>query len=65
MVPKMRAAFERLHGSQLDNVADTVAKQYGLKDSDSLTELHTSVEGAAMIVEIDNRVAQIMAKWDF
>lgn len=65
MVPKMRAAFERLHGSQLDNVADTVAKQYGLKDSDSLTELHTSVEGAAMIVEIDNRVAQIMSKWDF
>ncbi|MBS1954704.1 MAG: hypothetical protein JST89_10985 [Cyanobacteria bacterium SZAS-4] len=65
MVPKMRAAFERLHGSQLDNVADTVAKQYGLKDSDSLTELHTTVEAAAMIVEIDNRVAQIMSKWDF
>ncbi len=65
MVPKMPAAFERLHGSQLDNVADVVAKQYGLKDSDSLTELRTSVEGAAMIVEIDSRVAQIMSKWDF
>ncbi|MBI2810162.1 MAG: hypothetical protein HYX67_04950, partial [Candidatus Melainabacteria bacterium] len=65
MVPKMRAAFERLHASQLDGVADTVAKQYGLKDSDSLTELRTSVEGAAMIVEIDNRVAKIMSKWDF
>lgn len=65
MVPKMRAAFERLHGSQLDNVADAVAKLYGLKDSDSLTELRTTVQGAAMIVEIDNRVAQIMSKWDF
>ncbi|MFN8554182.1 MAG: DUF5682 family protein [Candidatus Obscuribacterales bacterium] len=65
MAPKMRAAFERLHDSQKDSVADTVAKLYGLKDSDSLMELRTSLEGAAMIVELDSRVAQIMSKWDF
>ncbi|HEY9731531.1 MAG TPA: DUF5682 family protein [Drouetiella sp.] len=65
MVPKMRAAFERLHDSQLNSVADNVAKLYGLKDADSLTELRTSVEGAALIVQIDRRVAQIMSEWDF
>lgn len=65
MVPKLRAAFERLHDSQRDSVADNVAKLYGLKDAESLTELRTSVEGAAMIVDIDRRVAEIMSKWDF
>ncbi len=65
MVPKMRAAFERLHDAQRDNVALTVARQYGLKDADSLTELRTSLGAAAMIAEIDQRVSKIMAKWDF
>lgn len=65
MAPKLRAAFERLHDSQKDSVADAVAKLYGLKDSDSIMELRTSLEGAAMIVEIDSRVAQIMSQWDF
>lgn len=65
MVPKMRAAFERLHLSQRDSIADQVAKKYGLKDSESLTEIRTTLEGATMIVDLDNRVAQIMSKWDF
>jgi hypothetical protein len=65
MVPRMRAAFERLHGSQLDAVAETVAHLYGLEESESLTELRTSVGAAALLAKIDQKVASIMKEWDF
>jgi hypothetical protein len=65
MVPRMRAAFERLHENQKDSVAETVAQLYGLEESDSLTELRTSVGAAAMIAQIDQKVAQIMKEFDF
>jgi len=64
MVPRMRAAFERLHASQLDSVAETVAQLYGLEEIESLTELRTSVGAAALLAEIDQKVARIMKEWD-
>jgi hypothetical protein len=65
MVPRMRAAFERLHDRQKDSVAETVAQKYGLEEADSLLELRTSVGAAAMIAQIDQKVSEIMKKWDF
>lgn len=65
MVPRMRAAFERLHDQQKDSIAETVAKQYGLEEADSLLELRTSVGAAAVITKIDQRVSEIMKRWDF
>lgn len=65
MLPRMRAAFERLHDRQRESVAVTVAEHYGLKESESLTELRTSAAAAARLAEIDRRVAQIMTRWDF
>ena len=65
MLPRMRSAFERLHEAQRDSFAQTVAKRYGLEDSDAFTELTTSLETAAFIAHIDFKVAEIMKEWSF
>ena len=64
MLPRLRAAFERLHRHQRDSVAETVAARYGLKKGKQLTELSTSVAAAAWIARIDARVGDIMTAWD-
>jgi hypothetical protein len=63
MLPRLRAAIERLHGSQRDSLAARVAVHYGLTETESLTELRTSVDAAARLARIDRRVAEIMTKW--
>jgi hypothetical protein len=63
MLPRLRAAFERLHRHQRDTVAGNVAARYGLKNAASLTELKTSMNAAAAIARIDARVAEIMEAW--
>ena len=65
MVPRLRAAFERLHDRQRDALAARVAERYGLKEKESITELRASVAAVALISRIDQQVAAIMKKWDF
>jgi hypothetical protein len=65
MLPRMRAAFERLHDRQRDAVAERVAQRYGLAEVEALTELRTSVGAAALIARIDKQVAEIMRTWEF
>lgn len=65
MIPKLRAAFERLHARQCDSLAARVAKKYGLAEDESLTELRTSVGAAAVIARIDRQVAEVMKEWEF
>jgi hypothetical protein len=65
MLPRLRAAFERLHAGQRESLAARVARRYGLAEQESLTELRTSVGAAALFAAIDQRVAEIMMKWDF
>ena len=63
---EIRAAFERLHARQVDAMAERVAVHYGLEDEgESLVELRTSVGAAALIAQIDARVAEEMKKWEF
>jgi hypothetical protein len=64
MLPRLRAAFERLHRYQRDSVASNVAERYGLKTNRDLTELTTSVAAVAWIARLDARVGAMMAKWD-
>ncbi len=64
MVPRLRAAFERLHAAQRDSLAGRVAERYGLAEAEELTDLRTSVAVAARIARIDRRVAEIMKEWD-
>jgi hypothetical protein len=64
MVPRLRAAFERLHAGQRDSLAARVAERYGLAEKESLTELRASPAAAAVIAQIDRQVAEIMKKWN-
>jgi hypothetical protein len=64
MVPRLRAAFERLHERQRDSLAARVAERYGLAETEELTGLRTSVAAAAWIARIDQRVAAIMKEWE-
>jgi hypothetical protein len=64
MLPRMRAAFERLHDRQRDSLAVKVAQHYGLAEGETITELRTSVAAAAWIARIDQQVAKIMEKWN-
>jgi hypothetical protein len=63
MVPRLRAAFETLHERLKDNLATHVAELYGLKESESLRKLHTSVGAAALMADLDAQVAKIMDDW--
>jgi hypothetical protein len=63
MVPRLRAAFETLHERQKDNIASHVAELYGLKESESLRTLHTTVGAARLMAELDSEVAAIMEQW--
>ncbi len=67
MLPRLRAAFERLHARHVDSLADVVARKYGLIEDarERLTELNTSLGAAAMIADVDRRVAELMLKWRF
>jgi hypothetical protein len=65
MLPRMRAAFERLHARQVESIADRVAQRYGLVEKESLTQLRTSVAAAAWLAEIDHKVASLMEQWEF
>ncbi len=63
MIPRLRAAFETLHERQRDGVALHVAELYGLKESQSLRILTTSVAAARLMAELDGEVAAIMTDW--
>jgi hypothetical protein len=65
MLPRTRAAFERLHDRQKDSLAGKVAQKYGLAEAAAITELRTSVAAAAWIARIDQQVARIMERWQF
>ncbi len=63
MLPRLRAAFERLHESQRGSLAGSVASLYGLAQGEELMELGASVGAAARIARIDEQVARIMSEW--
>ncbi len=63
MVPRLRAAFETLHERQRDSLASHVAELYGIKESQSLRTLTTSVAAAHLMAQLDAQVAEIMKEW--
>ena len=63
IVPRLRAAFETLHERQRDSLAAQVAELYGLKESESLRTLATSVGAAQLMAELDAEAASILSVW--
>jgi hypothetical protein len=64
MLPRMRAAFERLHERQRLTLADRVARRYDLKEGEELTTLATSVEAGVVMARLDEKTGRILAEWD-
>jgi hypothetical protein len=62
-VPRLRAAFETLHERQRDSLASCVAELYGLKESESLRTLATSIGAAQLMAELDAEAAAILSEW--
>ena len=63
MLPRMRAAFDRLHDRQRESLSLRVAQRYHLAESEILQDLQTSVGAAALIARLDQQVAEIMKHW--
>jgi hypothetical protein len=63
MLPRLRAAFERLHPHERDSLAARVAQRYGLAEAEDVTALHTSVGAAVRLAAIDRKVAVLMQLW--
>lgn len=64
MLPRVRAAFERLHDEHRASLARRVAELHGLREPERLTELNTSYEAAVIISRIDRQVNDIMKRWE-
>ena len=56
MLPRIRAAFERLSEHNRQAIAQRVAERHGLKETEQLTDLSTSSATALLIAEIDQQV---------
>jgi hypothetical protein len=65
LLPRLRAAFERLHERDRDSLAQRVAVLHGLAGAEEVTDLRTSVGAAARIARIDQEVDRIMQDWSF
>lgn len=63
MLPRLREAFGRLRGADLGTLCDRVALRHGLREAEEL-DLDLGVGAAALMAEVDHRVAEIMEGWD-
>jgi hypothetical protein len=63
MLPRLRAAFERLSNSHRDSLAATVAKRYGLGSAAELRTIQGSLGATALVARLDAAVAAVLKKW--
>jgi hypothetical protein len=63
MLPRLRAAFERLPESQRDSLARTVAKKYGLESADDVRAMPAGLGATALVARLDAAVASILKDW--
>ncbi|MCB9718837.1 MAG: hypothetical protein H6712_33640 [Myxococcales bacterium] len=63
MLPRLRQAFGGLRGAELGTLCDRVALRHGLRDAEEL-DLDLGVGAAALLAEVDHRVAEIMEGWE-
>lgn len=63
MLPRLRAAVERLSHTQKDSLARTVAGRYGLAGADAVTALSGSLGATALVARLDAAVAATLKDW--
>lgn len=65
MLPRLRGALAQLHPRQRDAIAGEVARLLGLREDEVDAPLTSSAAAHALIAELDQETAQIMASWSF
>ncbi|MBL8243694.1 MAG: hypothetical protein JNL89_05875, partial [Rhodanobacteraceae bacterium] len=65
MLPRLRGALAQLHPRQRDAIAGEVARLLGLREHEVDAPLTSSAAAHALIAELDQETAQIMASWSF
>jgi hypothetical protein len=63
MLPRLRAAFERLNEPQRDSLAATVARRYGLAGADDVRAISGSLGATALVARLDAAVAKALEGW--
>ena len=63
MLPRLRAAFERIAEAQRDSLAATVARKYGLASAADVRALSGSLGATALVARLDAAVAAALADW--
>src|SRR5262249_30915605 len=63
MLPRLRAAFERLSQSQRDSLAGTVATRYGLASAADVRDLTGSPSAPPLVARLDAAVAAALVEW--
>jgi hypothetical protein len=63
MLPRLRAAFERLSNSHRDSLARCVAKQYGVGSSADVRAKIGNLGATALIARLDAAVAATLKNW--
>ncbi|HXD85454.1 MAG TPA: DUF5682 family protein [Urbifossiella sp.] len=65
MLPRLRAAFERLSNSHRDSLAATVAKKYGLGSAAEVRRKIANLGATALVARLDAQVAATLKDWTF
>ncbi len=63
MLPRMRAAFERLSKPHRDSLAGTVAQRYGLGSAAEVRTLRGSLGATALVARLDAATAAVLQDW--
>jgi hypothetical protein len=63
MLPRLRAAFERLSSPHRSSLAETVARRYGLGSAAEIRTLRGSLGAHALVARLDSAVAAALANW--
>lgn len=63
MLPRLRAAFERLAPPHRDSLAANVAKRYGLSSAKEVRQLNNSLGATALVARLDQQVAAALKDW--
>ncbi len=63
MLPRLRAAIERLSNAQKDSLAATVARRYGLGKAEEVRAMSGSLAATALVARLDAAVAGVLKNW--
>jgi len=63
MLPRLRAAFERLPEPSRDSLAATVARRYGLGTAEEVRAMPAGLGATALVARLDAAVAATLKNW--